>query len=70
MIKKILIGALCGLAVLAVGILIGNYGITKSGPPSWVNDVAKDLDEGFIEKFLSEVDNKQIEANLKWVDKW
>ncbi|XP_074525506.1 aminopeptidase NAALADL1 [Halichoeres trimaculatus] len=71
MIKKVLIGALCGAVILTVGILIGNYGITKSGSsaPSWVKDVAKDVDENFIEKFLAEVDNMQIQANLKELTK-
>lgn len=67
MIKQVLIGILCGAAVLTVGILIGHYGIVKSSSsaPSWVNDVAKDVDESLIEKFLSEVDNIQIQENLK-----
>lgn len=72
MIKKVLIGAFCGAVVLAVGILIGNYGITKSSSssaPSWVKDVAKDVDENFIKKFLSEVDNMQIQENLKVLTK-
>lgn len=67
MIKQALIGVVCGAVVLTVGILIGNYGI--SSEPSWVKDVAKDVDESFIKKFLSEVDNKQIEANLKELTK-
>lgn len=71
MIKKVLIGILCGAAMLTAGILIGHFGIMKSGSaPSWVQDMAKDVDESLIEKFLSEVDNIQIQENLKWVDKW
>lgn len=72
MIKKVLIGILCGAAVLTAGILIGHFGITKrsSSAPSWVQDVAKDVDESLIEKFLSEVDNIQIQENLRWADKW
>ncbi|XP_045891609.1 aminopeptidase NAALADL1 [Micropterus dolomieu] len=71
MIKQVLIGILCGAAVLTVGILIGHYGIAKSSSsaPSWVNDVAKDVDESLIEKFLSEVDNIQIQENLKELTK-
>ncbi|XP_031704985.1 aminopeptidase NAALADL1 [Anarrhichthys ocellatus] len=71
MIKQVLIGILCGAAVLTVGVLIGHYGITKSNgsAPSWVNDVAKDVDESLIQKFLSEVDNKQIQENLRELTK-
>lgn len=68
MIKQVLIGIVCGAAVLTAGILIGHYGIDKSSSaPSWVRDVAKDVDESLIEKFLSEVDNIQIQENLRWV---
>nr|XP_046241329.1 aminopeptidase NAALADL1 [Scatophagus argus] len=71
MIKQVLISAACGVVALVMGILIGHYGIAKSSDstPSWVNDVAKDVDESFIEKFLSEVDNIQIEENLKELTK-
>ncbi|XP_068577002.1 aminopeptidase NAALADL1 [Cebidichthys violaceus] len=71
MIKQVLIGILCGAVVLTVGVLIGHYGITKSNgsAPSWVNDVAKDVDESLIEMFLSEVDNKQIQENLRELTK-
>lgn len=67
MIKQVLIGSVCGAAVLTIGILVGHYGIDKnsSSAPSWVRDVAKDVDESFIEKFLSEVDNIQIQENLR-----
>lgn len=67
MIKLVLISVVCGAAVLTVGILIGHYGITKSydSVPSWVRDVKKDVDKSFIEKFLSEVDNLQIQENLR-----
>ncbi|CAK6959838.1 aminopeptidase NAALADL1 [Scomber scombrus] len=71
MIIKVLIGVLCGAAVLTVGILIGHYGITKSSgsAPSWVKDVVKDVDETLIERFLSEVDNIQIQENLRELTK-
>lgn len=67
MLKQVLISVVCGAVALTIGILIGHYGITKSSssPPSWVNDVAKDVDEGLIEMFLSEVDNIQIQENLR-----
>ncbi|CAB1425159.1 unnamed protein product [Pleuronectes platessa] len=71
MIKQLLIGLLSGAAVLTAGILIGHYGITHSSgsAPSWINDVAKDVDESLIEKFLSEVDNIQIQENLRELTK-
>ncbi|XP_065804720.1 aminopeptidase NAALADL1 [Labrus bergylta] len=71
MMKQVLIGILCGAVILTVGILIGNYGIVKSSSsaPSWVKDVVKDVDESFIEKFLSEVDNIQIQENLRELTK-
>uniref|UniRef100_A0A8C9YTB3 Aminopeptidase NAALADL1 n=1 Tax=Sander lucioperca TaxID=283035 RepID=A0A8C9YTB3_SANLU len=69
MIKQVLIGVLCGAAVLTAGILIGHFGITMSSAPSWVKDVAKDVDESLIEKFLSEVDNIQIQENLRSLTK-
>ncbi|XP_056276046.1 aminopeptidase NAALADL1 [Pseudoliparis swirei] len=71
MIKQVLIGILYGAAVLTAGILIGHYGITKGNgsAPSWVNEVAKDVDESLIEKFLSEVDNIEIQENLRELTK-
>ncbi|KAK2837912.1 hypothetical protein Q5P01_015124 [Channa striata] len=71
MIKQVLIGIICGAAVLTAGILIGHFGITKSSSsaPSWVTDVTKDVDESLIEKFLSEVDNIQIQENLRELTK-
>lgn len=66
MFKEALIGGVCGAVMLAAGILIGHFGINKgSSAPSWVNDVAKDLDESLIEQFLTEVDNYQIQENLR-----
>lgn len=70
MLLKVLIGVVCGAVMLTVGILIGHYGIDKgSSAPSWVNDMAKDVDESFIEKFLAEVDNIQIQENLRELTK-
>uniref|UniRef100_A0AAX7SSI0 Aminopeptidase NAALADL1 n=1 Tax=Astatotilapia calliptera TaxID=8154 RepID=A0AAX7SSI0_ASTCA len=71
MIKQVIIGVVCGAAVLTVGILIGHFGIAKSGTsaPSWLKDVAKDVDESLIEKFMSEVDNIQIQENLRSLTK-
>lgn len=64
---KILIAVLCCAVLFTVGILIGHYAIPKSSPlpPSWVTEVAKDLDESFIDAFLSEVDNTKIQENLR-----
>lgn len=64
---KILISVLCCAVLFTAGILIGHYAIPKSSPPppSWVAEVAKDLDESFIDAFLSEVNNIQIEDNLR-----
>ncbi|XP_041792153.1 aminopeptidase NAALADL1 [Chelmon rostratus] len=71
MLKEVVISIVCGAVVLTVGILIGHYGITKSSSsaPSWVDDVVQDVDEGLIEMFLSEVDNIQIQENLKELTK-
>ncbi|KAM9743594.1 aminopeptidase NAALADL1 [Menidia menidia] len=71
MIKQALLGILCGAAVLTVGILIGHYGIEKSSDssPSWVKDVAKDVDEDLIQQFMSEVDNIEIQENLRELTK-
>ncbi|XP_029367288.1 aminopeptidase NAALADL1 [Echeneis naucrates] len=70
MIKQAIIGILCASVILTAGILIGHYGIVKNSPaPSWVMDVAKDVDESLIEKFLSEVDNLNIQENLKELTK-
>ncbi|XP_054628649.1 aminopeptidase NAALADL1 [Dunckerocampus dactyliophorus] len=71
MMKKVLIGLLCGAAVLTAGILIGHYGIEKSSSStaSWVKDVAKDVDEKMVEEFLSEVDNSHIQENLRELTK-
>lgn len=64
---KILISVLCCAVLFTVGIIIGHYAIPKSSTPlpSWVTDMAKDVDESFIEAFLSEVDNLRIQDNLK-----
>lgn len=67
MFKKVLIGVICGSAILTMGILIGHFGITKSGDsaPSWVKDVSKDVDENLLQEFLSQVDNVNIQENLR-----
>lgn len=60
-----MIGTLCGAVILTIGILIGHFGIKQKSAPSWVNDVAKDVDETLIQQFLSEVDTAQLEENLR-----
>ncbi|XP_066566767.1 aminopeptidase NAALADL1 [Amia ocellicauda] len=67
--KKILLCGLVGAAVLTVGLLIGHYGITKSSSPDWVGAVSRDVDESMIEQFIKQVDNKQIEENLRELTK-
>ncbi|XP_059193512.1 aminopeptidase NAALADL1-like [Centropristis striata] len=71
MIKQVVIGIVCGAVVLTAGILIGHFGITKGGSsaPSWVKDLAKDVDESLIKKFMSEVDNIHIQENLRELSK-
>ncbi|KAL6114741.1 naaladl1 [Pungitius sinensis] len=64
MIKQVLFGILGGALVLTAGILIGHYGIAKSD-----GSREKDLDESLVHKFLSEVDNIQIEQNLRELTK-
>lgn len=63
----ILISVLCCAVLFAAGMLIGHFAIPKSStpPPSWVTDLAKDVDESLIEAFLSEVETGRIENNLK-----
>ncbi|XP_043967032.1 aminopeptidase NAALADL1 [Gambusia affinis] len=69
MLKEALIGTLCGAVVLTIGILIGHFGIQKNSAPSWVNDVAKDVDEALIQQFLSEVETFQLQENLRELTK-
>ncbi|KAJ8285530.1 hypothetical protein GJAV_G00027880 [Gymnothorax javanicus] len=56
-----------GASVLTVGILLGHFGIEKDGPsvPQWVEEVSRDIDEALIERFIKEVDNIQIQENLR-----
>ncbi|XP_047446810.1 aminopeptidase NAALADL1 [Mugil cephalus] len=67
MIKKVLLGILCFGGILTIGILIGHFGIKQNvdSGPVWVKDVMKDVDESFIEQFLSEVNNINIQENLR-----
>ncbi|KAF7687672.1 aminopeptidase NAALADL1 isoform X1 [Silurus meridionalis] len=68
MLKKLLLFALAGAAVFTVGILIGHFGIEQKNStplPEWVQQVAQDVDENFIEDFIAQVDSMQIKDNLE-----
>ncbi|XP_066511158.1 aminopeptidase NAALADL1-like [Hoplias malabaricus] len=66
MLKKLLLFSFLGLVVLAVGILIGHFGIEKGvSAPGWLQELSHDVDEGLIKRFIDEVDTKQLEENLK-----
>lgn len=65
MLKVLLISTVCGVVFFTVGILIGHFAIKKQSGPHWVNEVKKDVDERFIERFLNEVDNIRIQENLR-----
>ncbi|XP_075426011.1 aminopeptidase NAALADL1 [Ascaphus truei] len=54
-----------GVVILAIGLIIGHFGISKTSEPAWVRETSKDVDEGFIQEFMKEVDNKKIEENLR-----
>ncbi|XP_072289664.1 aminopeptidase NAALADL1 [Eucyclogobius newberryi] len=71
MLKTLIIGFGCCACVLTIGILIGHFGISKTGSstPSWASDVVRDVDEDFISTFLSEVDNMEIGDNLRELTK-
>ncbi|XP_018409813.1 PREDICTED: N-acetylated-alpha-linked acidic dipeptidase-like protein [Nanorana parkeri] len=60
---KIVGGVFGGCLILAIGLLIGHFGISKT--PSWAKELSKDVDEKFISEFMKEVDNKRIEENLR-----
>ncbi|KAG8438076.1 hypothetical protein GDO86_008675 [Hymenochirus boettgeri] len=66
---KILLGVLGGAVILAAGLLIGHFGISKTSTPNWVKELSQDVDEGFIQEFMQEVDTKKIEENLKILSK-
>lgn len=60
---RIVGGIVGGAVILAIGLLIGHFGISKT--PSWAKDISQDVDEKFIREFMKEVDNKKIEDNLR-----
>ncbi|XP_068135152.1 aminopeptidase NAALADL1-like [Hyperolius riggenbachi] len=60
-----IVGIVLGAGViLAIGLLIGHFGI-PGDDPKWVKELAQDLDEAFIKQFMNEVDSKRIEENLR-----
>uniref|UniRef100_A0A6I8QDE4 Aminopeptidase NAALADL1 n=1 Tax=Xenopus tropicalis TaxID=8364 RepID=A0A6I8QDE4_XENTR len=71
LLKWILLGVLGGAVILAAGLLIGHFGITKTKMinPEWAEELAQDVDEAFIQEFMKEVDNKRIEETLKELSK-
>ncbi|XP_051981775.1 aminopeptidase NAALADL1 [Xyrauchen texanus] len=70
MLKEVLLGLLAGAAVLTVGILLGHFAIDKgNSAPAWVQDASRDVDENMVERFLAELDNIQIQENLRELTK-
>lgn len=66
MFKAILILVGAGVVIFTVGIIIGHFATNKAeSEPRWLNDLKKDVDERFIENFIIEVDNLNIEENLR-----
>ncbi|XP_076126571.1 aminopeptidase NAALADL1 [Alosa pseudoharengus] len=69
MLKYVLFGV-GGVVTFVVGILIGHFGIqTNNSVPEWVTTLSKDVDESLIEKFIAEVDNLEIQENLRELTK-
>ncbi|XP_044125188.1 aminopeptidase NAALADL1 [Bufo gargarizans] len=63
---KIVGGVLGGALILAIGLLIGHFGIPKtSETPSWVEDLSNDVDEAFIQEFMKEVSSNNIREHLR-----
>ncbi|KAG9465757.1 hypothetical protein GDO78_017766 [Eleutherodactylus coqui] len=57
------------VGILAIGLLIGHFGISTDTEPKWVKDLAQDLDENFIKQFMNEVNNENIKENLRILSK-
>ncbi|KAE8605334.1 hypothetical protein XENTR_v10015067 [Xenopus tropicalis] len=62
---KVIGGVLGGAVILAAGLLIGHFGISKNTEPKWATALSRDVDEEFIQEFMKEVDTKRIEDNLR-----
>ncbi|XP_057177424.1 aminopeptidase NAALADL1 [Triplophysa rosa] len=70
MLKQVLLGLLIGAVAFTVGILLGHFAINKgTSEPEWVHDASQDVDEGIITKLLEELDNIQIQENLRELTK-
>ncbi|KAJ8005614.1 hypothetical protein DPEC_G00119770 [Dallia pectoralis] len=70
MLKKLLLGGLGAALILTAGILLGHFGIQRGlTTPGWIQDVTQDVDEELIQKFISEVDNLEIQENLRELTK-
>ncbi|KAG9475564.1 hypothetical protein GDO78_003782 [Eleutherodactylus coqui] len=54
-----------GSLILAIGLLIGHFGISKTSTPSWAQDLSKNVDEAFIREFMNEVNRDNIRENLR-----
>lgn len=67
MLKEVLLGLLTGAVAFTVGILLGHFAINKgTSVPEWVHDASQDVDERIITKLLEDLDNIQIQENLRW----
>ncbi|XP_072407337.1 aminopeptidase NAALADL1 [Chiloscyllium punctatum] len=64
-----LITGITGAVALAIGLLIGHYAILKHGNAEQGHGSIGDIDESLIQHFMSEIDNKRIEDNLRELSK-
>ncbi|XP_005988971.1 aminopeptidase NAALADL1 [Latimeria chalumnae] len=55
--------------ILAIGILLGHFAIPKKSQPTWATKLSQDIDEALIKEFIKEIDNKNIEENLRELTK-
>ncbi|XP_075693272.1 aminopeptidase NAALADL1 [Rhinoderma darwinii] len=67
---KIVGGVFVSVLMLAIGLLIGHFGISKTSTPSWATDLSKDVDEDFIREFMKEVDSNNIREYLRKLSKY
>ncbi|XP_029469110.1 aminopeptidase NAALADL1 [Rhinatrema bivittatum] len=64
----VILGAgLAGALILTIGLLVGHFAIPKPNPSK--HDLSKDVDESFINQFMAEIDNKEIENSLRELTK-
>lgn len=69
MLKEVLVCCLVGIATFVVGILIGHFGIQTGTGPDWATELSKDVDESLIESFMADVNNFEIQENLRELTK-